>query len=188
MNKKKKYLLLVIALIVCLQCIAQKTNKSFAIDEQDWYKKKEVGLNVTGLIQSMVPFNLGKNNAGFVGIQSKYYDKKYAFRISFGSGQTASSTPADPIRFFYGSLGYERRRIVHNRWTYTSGWDFFIGENLFDEIQQGTLVGLSRHYGLEFNINEKCYLSTNAQLLLGLGDVAALKFLYPSSIFFNIRL
>jgi hypothetical protein len=168
-------------------CIAQSEEskiKRFAIEEDDWYHKREVSLNVTSLIHNLVPFNLGESNPGFIGIRSKFYDKKYAFRVNFG----ASLVSNVPNSFFYLSLGYERRRIVAKRWAYTSGWDLFTGAGLFTENPDEILFGITRHYAIEYYFNERCYISTDAQLLIGAASTAAFKFVYPNSIYFNIRL
>ena len=192
-----KYLKIIIntAILLLFTCSfamatdADSTAKKFILSENDWYKKREVSLNVTSLIHNFVPFNLGDVDPGITGIRFKYYDKKYAFRIGFGTSiASARSTTSLTRDFFYISAGYERRRIVSNRWAYTAGWDLFSSKGIIAEEPDENLTGFSKHYGLEYHINNKCYLGTDAQLLFGLGSTAAIRFIYPNSVYFNIRL
>jgi hypothetical protein len=169
--------------------IADTSSTKFSIKEEDWRKKREVALNVTSLLHNFVPFNLGDVDPGITGIRFKYYDKKYAFRTSFGTSIASNiSTNSLTRDFFYFSAGYERRRIVANRWAYTSGWDFFTSRGIIAEEPEESLVGFSKHYGIEYYINNKCFVGTDAQILLGVGSVAAFRFIYPNSVYFNIRL
>jgi hypothetical protein len=174
----------ILAANVCAAQDIKSKSIGFEIEEADWYRKREVSLNMTTLVHNLVPFNLGESNPGFIGIRSKFYDRKYAFRVNFG----ASIVSNKPNSFIYASFGYERRRIVAKRWAYTSGWDFFAGAGLFTDNPNETLVGITRHYAIEYYFNDRCYISTDAQALLGLANSAALKFVYPNSIYLNIRL
>jgi hypothetical protein len=169
--------------------VKDSTTGKFVLSEEDWYKKREVGLNFTSLLHNFIPFNLGDVDPGITGIRFKYYDKKYAFRVSFGTSLASNrSTNALTRDFFYLSAGYERRRIVSNRWAYTSGWDLFSSKGIIAEDPEESLTGFNKHYGVEFHINNKCFVGTDAQILVGVGTTAAFRFIYPNSVYFNIRL
>ncbi|MFM2388266.1 MAG: hypothetical protein RL660_3023 [Bacteroidota bacterium] len=164
--------------------------KNFVIKKDYWTGTKEVGLNFTGLIHQLVPFNLGAVDVGYTSIRTKWYGKgKYALRTSIGLD--AAFFERDP--FFYLAVGYEQRRIIGKRLSYTSGWDSFLGNNLAKEVASSSngatiSAGITRHYSLEYNLSSRLYLSTEAQLLVGLGGVGGIRFAYPTSIFFNVRL
>jgi hypothetical protein len=188
----KKYVFLYIT-IICItlstkSMAADTTFKKFVLQESAWLKKKEVGLNFTTLLHSFVPFNLGTIDPGATGIRFKFYEKRYAFRINFGTSLASNRATTTTSRdFFYFSIGYERRRIIGNRFAYTSGWDIFSSKGLLPEAPTEGLSGCSKHYGIEYHLTNACYIGTDAQILLGVGNTASVRFNYPNSIYFNIR-
>jgi hypothetical protein len=162
-------------------------NNTYNINKP-WLGKHEVGLNFTPLIRSLIPFNLGESQNGLISIKSKWYSKvsDYAFRTNFGLDV---NTKEDKV-FFFASFGYEHRRLISEKFTYTSGWDAFIsvanGVRIPDDQRQNGL-GFLKFYGIEYNINSNLYIGTEAQLLLGITDKALLSIQYPKAIFVNVR-
>jgi len=155
-------------------------------DPYFWSHTKEVGLNVTPLLSRFVPFNFGDRTPGMLGFQWKRYYSKRAFR--FGLGANIGESTADSQNFFLLSVGLEKRHPISRdkKWTYSSSWDIIIqaaeDEDLF-------LAGVSKGYGLEFHLNRRIFLGTQAQLIIGSGnDGPRIVFQMPADIFFHVRL
>jgi hypothetical protein len=170
-------------------------NSNDYLDEDDWLEKKEFGLNMTTIIHSFVPFNLGSANAGFVGIRTKYYGKRNsAVRFSAGMSLVANlnGAPSPEEQFAYLSIGTEKRKNVYGRWTYTNGLDGFLSAGVLSDFNTSNdnidlVIGLAKTYGIEYNINKNCYVGTEAFLMLGIGTTTFVKVVYPQAIFFNFR-
>jgi hypothetical protein len=193
MDSNKIYLRKIVLILVCISIgmpmfSQKKSEDNFEINQAVWEKKREIGFNFTNLVHSLVPFNLGLPQSGFVGIRSKVYDRKYAFRNSFGTNLLTDDVANNERQFFYAALGYERRRIIGAKWSYTSGWDLYVSAGVLTEDIDQLMIGPTRHYGLEYNLNARCYISTESQILFGFGEEAAVKFIYPTALNFIIRL
>jgi hypothetical protein len=165
-------------------------SKHFTLQKSHWTNTKEVSLNFTSLLHNFVPFNLGESRPGVTSIRTKWYGAgKYALRTSLGfDGQFNERQP-----LLYFAIGYEQRRILTRRLSYTSGWDVFIGNNLRNRPPttfNNSLVagGVTRHYALEWHFNSRMYMSTDAQVLVGPIGGAAIGIIYPTAIYFNVRL
>jgi hypothetical protein len=150
-----------------------------------WRNSKEVCFNVNSLISQVVPFNLKEVPTGFSSIKTKWYGKKYAFRSEFGIN--INSGFDDDILLYVG-LGYEKRRNLHKNFHYTSGADGFLLIDNGNRSNAITLIGFNKFYGLEYHINNKFFVGTEAKLSLGVGSDLRLQFLPPVAIFAGIRL
>lgn len=146
--------------------------------------KREIGLDFTPLISRLVPFNLGENEFGNVGLKWKkyYYDK--ALRINLG----ASLSNIQDDNFFYLSIGYERRNELTQKWSYTFGWDVYAEtESTINDDTSG--FGVSPFWGFEYNINNTFFIATEGQLKIGSIDGEfAVNFVVPNAIFLFMRL
>jgi hypothetical protein len=167
--------------------LKQKDNSTYY-----YSNSKEIGLNFTSLISSLVPFNIGEKQTGLVGIKTKFYGRKEALRLSFG---TSLNSNTNEFQFFHVGIGYEKRKILAKKISYTTGWEAIVetttqiivnGTNNFRN--SSTFIAASKFYGLEYNINETFFIGTEAQLLIGIGRGAQLKFNAPIAIFLNVRL
>ncbi len=172
--------------------IAEKTDKRNSVKEvelTDWSYSKEVCFNFMPLISTLVPFNIGEKDNGLVGIKTKFYGAKTAFRISFG----ANIDGAQNLNFFHLGLGYENRYPIFGKFTYTSGWEGIIETVVNINGNSGTrdnlILGISKFYGLEYNINDKFFIGTESQLVMAIGlpSVIQIKFKPPVAIFVNVR-
>ncbi|MGB4959112.1 MAG: hypothetical protein WBO36_06515 [Saprospiraceae bacterium] len=157
-------------------------------DPYFWSNTKEVALNFTPLVSKLVPFNLGQNEAGNVGLIYRRYYSKRAFRVSFGANLNESSF--DLGQFIYLGIGIERRRPIakNKKWTYTSGWELFINPASDPE---GSSIGIRKLYGLEYHASKRIFISTEASLLFGIlidGEGPLIRFDPPVAIFVNVRL
>ncbi len=164
-------------------------------DDEMWFESKEFGFNVTTLVRNFIPFNLGQSKPGFIALHAKFYgDRNLAFRVNLGGSLLLNLTDVAATskdeQFVYGSLGYEKRRGVHKNWYYTSGWDAFLSGGIFTEVLNDDIhlvIGASKFFGIEYAVNDKIFIGTEAQAMFGVGTQFFYKIVYPNSIFFNIR-
>jgi hypothetical protein len=175
-----KNILLIISLLVTLNVSAQ--DKS----EVDFEKRKEVCLNVTPLLTQFVPFNLSSPDVARNGIRCKWYGNKLALRTNLNV-----ILNEDEINDFYLSIGYERRRPIYKKISYTTGWDFFVWSfpttnRPFQD--QTTLVGPAKFYGIEYNISPRIFVATEAQVLIGLGNGVQIKTNTPTNVMLGVRI
>jgi hypothetical protein len=193
----KIYLFIVLSLFCNGFITGQSEQKENVYAEEDqyeddpyyWSYSKEIGINFTPLISKLVPFNLGQNEAGKIGLIWKKYYSKRAFRISLGANITEDFQDID-TDFFYLAVGLERRYPItkDKKIAYTSAWDIFLQA---DENGDGPAVGLAKGYGFEYHFTKRIFISTEAQFKIGLGGEfggPVIEFQLPLAIFVNVRL
>ncbi|MCE2788757.1 MAG: hypothetical protein LW630_02460 [Saprospiraceae bacterium] len=154
-------------------------------DPYFWSNTKEVGLNITPLLSRFVPFNFGDRPPGMQGFQWKRYYSKRAFRL--GLGANIGESTADSQNFFLLSVGLEKRYPISRdkKWTYSSSWDAMIQA----AVEESFLAGISKGYGLEFHLNRRIFLGTQAQLILGIdNDGPRIMFQMPADVFLHVRI
>ncbi len=156
-------------------------------DPYYWSYTKEIGVNFTPLISKFVPFNLGQNEAGLIGLKWKKYYSKRAFRINFGANINEGNVDSENL-FLYFGLGIETRYPISKdkKLAYTSSYDLFLRAQ--DETG---ILGFSKGYGFEYHFSKRIFASTEAALNFGLDldeDVPVFEFQLPLAIFVNIRL
>lgn len=172
-------------------------DKEFVYAEEDqyeddpyyWSNTKEIGINFTPLISKLVPFNLGQNDAGNIGLIYKKYYSKRAFRFSLGAN-ISDNFDISGTNFFYLALGLERRFPItkDKKIAYTSSWDIFLQAKDGDD---NPLFGVSKGYGFEYHFTKRVFISTEAQFKLGIGSdsgIPLLELKLPTAIFVNVRL
>jgi hypothetical protein len=184
---------------ICAQAKPTK-NKESVYNEEDqyeddpyfWSYTKEVGLNFTPLISKFVPFNLGENEAGLIGLKYKKYYSKRAFKMDFGVNISEDDIDNGANPFAYLGLGIETRYPItkDKKIAYTSAFDLFFSA---EGVDGNPILGFSKGYGLEYHFTKRIFLSTEAALQIGrnldeFSDGLVLKFLLPTAIFVNIRL
>jgi|GEM_PF-3342963 len=155
-----------------------------ALQQYYFSGKKEIGIDVTGLLAQLTPFNTVKAPNNFVGFKFKKYARRYAFRLSFGFD--ISEFDDEDLNFFYLSAGYERRRILGKRFAYNSGWEGIFG---VESSNSGIpFVGVNNFHGIDFNINDMVFVGIETQLRLTITDFAPnFKVVPPTAVFFNVR-
>jgi hypothetical protein len=146
---------------------------------------KEICINSNSLLRQFIPFNLSSQPDELTSIRIKWYGKKYALRTNLGLNIEGGS-----INRNFVSLGFERRRDLFKKFTYTSGWDYFLLLDSKDpgSREVGVSIGPSKFFGLEYNINNRLFLGTEAHIMLGLGEPFKVITQAPTSIFACIRL
>ncbi len=160
-------------------------------DPYYWSYTREIGINFTPLISKLVPFNLGQNTAGLVGLKWKKYYSKRAFKIDFGVNVSEESIN-DGSPFAYLGIGIETRYPItkDKKIAYTSAYDLFFSAEGSDG---NPIIGFSKGYGLEYHFTKRVFLSTEAAFQLGrmlddFNETIVVKFQLPTAIFVNIRL
>jgi hypothetical protein len=173
--------------IILLGCFILYSQQTLAGDTTtfSYSHKKEVCLNATALLSQFVPFNLSETEMGLQGIKTKWYGRKYAFRTSLGI-----IADDNILTQGYLSLGYEKRKPIYKKFTYTTGWDYFVflkkSSVVFRDVEAA--VGIGKFYGLEYNINERIFIGTEAQVMLGVGTTTLIKTQTPTNIFICVRI
>lgn len=187
-------------LMVCANGLfAQKVDTTYKVsvyeeeelyedDPYFWSYTKEVGINFTPLISKLVPFNLGQNEAGNVGLKWKKYYATRAFRFNFGANLSDLNGSDNVDNFFYIAVGIEKRYPISKdkKLSYSSGWDLFLGAQESDDFP---VFGIAKTYGFEYHMTKRIFFSTESQFNMGLGGNGILfEFKLPVAIFVNVRL
>ena len=116
----KKPIITIIILLVYIGTVISQESKekvdSSVYAEEDqyeddpyfWSYTKEIGINFTPLVSKLVPFNLGQNDSGLIGLRWKKYYSSRAFRINFGAN-VSGDVIDNGNPFIYLSFGVEKR-------------------------------------------------------------------------------
>jgi hypothetical protein len=172
------------------QTIVLENDDSKPLSGNFWANSTEVGLNCTPLLSKFVPFNLGPKATEVIGIKTKVNGENIGFKFAFGSDINAGGGNS----YFYMSIGYEKRRPIAGKFTFTSGWDGVISFNQLQPAEVPSIFGLGKFFDLEYNINDRFFIGTEAEFYFGIptnfdaGNVSFIKFMSPTSLYFNIRL
>ncbi|HMU02099.1 MAG TPA: hypothetical protein PJ990_00670 [Saprospiraceae bacterium] len=196
----KKTILTIIILLVYIGTVISQESKekvdSSVYAEEDqyeddpyfWSYTKEIGINFTPLVSKLVPFNLGQNDSGLIGLRWKKYYSTRAFRINFGAN-VSSDEIDNGNPFIYLAFGLEKRYPItkDKKLAYTSAWD--LAFSVEGEEGEG-FFGIAKGYGFEYHITKRIFVSTEAQMNLGIGSEEGIKvkFQLPTAIFVNVRL
>ena len=154
-----------------------------------------VGINTTPLLVQFIPFNRSNPKVTgpyFINYRS-YNPKGKAFKMAFGiSLEDAAEDGKESFLNF--QIGYERRRMIFNRWAYTTGWSLFlVGGDLNipgSKDDDSGKLGFGPTWSLEYNLNPFVSLSMEMGLLIGmrleLGEPTA-EFIPPVALYLNVR-
>jgi hypothetical protein len=160
-----------------LSCAAVFAQTEPPPKEDTYFKgRRIVGINMTPLLTQLVPFNRSSpRDAGPYLAHFKWYNRtgRTAFRMSIGvrlREDTDVFELDDPQLNF--AIGWEKRRNISRRWSYTRGFDFMFlagdqnipgSENNFDP-----LIGFGPAWGIEWAIEPHITLGTEATLAIGI--------------------
>jgi hypothetical protein len=149
-----------------------------------WSYSKEIGLNMVNLATKFVPLNFNNSTIQHIAIKSRWYRRTKAVKIDFGANVASEEEFDIESQFFYLSFGIEKRRSIgQTKWSYTSSW-----EMTTEASPEVFSLGVSRGYGIEYNLSKYMYLSTNTSFLFGIGgEGPVIKLLPPTSLFVNVR-
>jgi hypothetical protein len=156
--------------------LAQAQTAADTISENTFGQRRVVGLNMSPLIAHLVPFNrVDPREAGPFLVRFKKYGplRRSAFRFSMGFHMipNADFDTFEDAQFNF-ALGWEKRRSISRRWSYTRGFDFmFLAGDLnvpgaeSDEFEAAVAIGPL--WGIEFAVAERITLGTEAVLAIG---------------------
>lgn len=161
--------------------------------------RKNIGLNMTPLITQLVPFNRSNpRQAGPYLVHFKSYGKRNraAFRFSMGLHLLPDNNGDVQNPQINVAMGWEKRRSLGRRWSYTRGFDFVFlagdlgipGTSQNDEV---VVLGGGPVWGIEYFIDPRISVGTEAALILGFspdfdfGPIPVLDILPPVGIFIN---
>lgn len=178
-NMKKILVILMAYWITGGSIMGQSNAKS---DETfPWSHQKEIGLNFTPLISQLVPFNLGDTRAGFSSFSYKRYGRKFGLRINAGIEFDDEFTDEG---FALLTLGFERRRQVSKKITFTNGLD----TGLFGFFDDDPFFNISAFYGFEYNFSPKFFAAAEGNIQLLFGNGARIQVNPPIAVFFFVRI
>lgn len=157
-------------------------------DPYFWSYTKEIGINFTPLISKFIPFNLGDNNAGQIGLRYRKFYSKRAFIVNFGADLSSESFDNSVPNFYLG-LGAENRKPISKdkKITYSSGIEIFFA---VDNNEEGN-IGFAKNYGLQYHFSKRIFASTDAALRIASDfedEGISIKFELPIALFVNVRL
>ncbi len=163
---------------------------------------KEFGMNITGLINQIVPFKQISNKTGPYSATLKLIKNRSALRFGFGMHiLTSEITPngglTDDILNFNLRFGYEWRRIVNEKFMFYQTFDFMLVAGNFNSPindfvdNENAGVGIGLGLGIEYFIFENLSLSTEGIGFVGIvGGTSSLlnaTVIPPISIFLNYK-
>lgn len=193
----KRVLLLILLIHLGVILNGQKDSSVYAEEdlyEDDpyfWSYTKEIGINFTPLVSKFIPFNLGENSAGEIGLRYRRYYSKRAFTVNFGA-DILSTSSENTLPSLYLGLGAENRKPISKdkKITYSSGIELFFSVQNQAGDETG-IIGISKNYGLQYHFSKRIFASTDAALRLGTdfeNEGILIKFELPIALFVNVRL
>lgn len=174
---KKQSALFVLLLLVAFATVvnAQSTSDTLKVNPGPKQFRKIVGLNLSPLVTQLIPFNRSDpKEAGPYLLRFKAYGPKgkSAFRFSMGihiipDGDDNVDDPQLNLAF-----GWEKRRSISRRWSYTKGFDFMIlaGDLNIPGNKSGedfVAFAAGPVWGIEYFIERRISVGVEAALVLG---------------------
>ena len=173
---------------------AQSRRDSIARPELRSFRKN-IGLNMTPLITQLIPLNRSNpRQAGPYLVHFKTYGtrNRAAFRFSMGMHLVPDNNGnVDNPQINIG-MGWEKRRSLGGRWSYTRGFDFVIltgdlnvpGNANNDEV---VVFGGGPVWGLEYFIDQRISIGTEVSMVLGFAPDFGVTFdiIPPVGLFLN---
>ncbi|MFM2268227.1 MAG: hypothetical protein RL757_1668 [Bacteroidota bacterium] len=168
-----------IALFVCIfstQLLAQKNEAdSSRIGSGEVLVHREIGLNATALLDRFLPFGV-QQFTGPTDITFKRYRNNRAVKIGISAQAVPDQNTQNRIVL---RLGVENRyRLTQRKWSYTRSWEVMLGAGAINlpgfavtEGQSASFLGGLLAYGVEYNINQRVSLMTEAGIFAGFRSV-----------------
>jgi len=191
----KKTLLIIIAIYATNAINAQGLDSIRTASEVT----TEFGMNMTGLINQLIPFKQITNKTGPYSASLKFISDRNAFRMGIGIHvltQDFSSTGSDILNFNM-RLGFERRHEVNPKFMFYQTFDLMLMAGNFnspindftDDENAGGGLGLG--LGIEYLIYENLSISTEGIGFIGLvGGTSSLfsaTVIPPIAVFLNYK-
>lgn len=152
----------------------------------------EVGLNMTGILKQVVPFNRsGPIPLSYAVTLSRINRKgSGALRLSLGASSSQNNNDFFSFTEFNLNLliGYEKRKqILNSKVGYRSGFHLF-GNGGFLPSALPTGAGIAISQGLSYDLSERINISTEAMLYFGADLSFFMDFVEPIAIYLNVKL
>lgn len=141
-------------------------------------KKKEIGLNMSGLVSQFVPFASNGFASGPFGVTWLSGRTNTFFRVSLGGSVGAENATFGGGSFGHLALGvgFTRRKRVYNNWIYESsvmGMGYVNGLNIPGVNGEETAgLGLGIGFAPGYELSERVRVNAEVLLFLGLGTNA----------------
>ncbi len=141
-------------------------------------KKKEIGLNMSGLVSQFVPFASNGFASGPFGVTWLSGRTNTFFRVSLGGSVGAEDTFFGSGNFGHLALGvgFTKRKRVYNNWIYESsvmGMGYVNGLNIPGVNGEGTSgLGLGIGFAPGYELSDRVRINAEVLLFLGLGTNA----------------
>jgi hypothetical protein len=157
-------------------------------------KSRMAGFNITPLLTQLIPFNRAdpRDIGPFLMRFKNYKNGKTAVRFGLGVDINENDFFVDGNQpFIHIHWGWERRKNITDRWSYTRGIDAvaFVGPfNIPGDSRNSdaSSVGIGLPWGIEYAIAPHITLSTEVELAILLGDFGPnIRLLPPVGLFLN---
>jgi len=184
--------------ILLLSCFLHAQSAADSLRFQPNVKQfhKIAGLNMSPLVTQLIPFNRASpKEAGPFLLRFKSYGKKgkTAFRFSLGVHLVADSNGDLDDPQVNLAMGWEKRKSISRRWSYTKGFDFMLLAGDLNipgtaKDENFAAFGLGPLWGIEYMIDRRISIGTEAVLLLGVtleDGIGVFDILPPVGLFLN---
>lgn len=162
---------------------------------QYYEASRHIGFNANPLLAQLIPLNSNNPEVTHAALMFRRYNaNNNGFRAAYGVGISSRS---DFTNMYLG-IDLDRRRRLSNNWEFFTGpgANLRIVSNNLDRTNTATVeeeffLGLLYHWGVEFHINEIISVSTETNLMLGLGldnDEVVFKLEPPINIFLHFNI
>ncbi len=191
----KQYFTLLVGLCFFLPVLTgQSAGDSLRKPEQPQFRRI-AGLNMTPLVTQLIPFNRSNpREAGPFLLRFKRYGQraKTAFRFSLGLHVVPDDNGDVNDPQLNLAFGWERRRSISRRWSYSRGFDFMILGGAMNvpgtDNTEAFTFAIGPMYGIEYFLDPRMSIGCEAVLALGFSPDAEgiiLEIIPPVGIFLN---
>jgi hypothetical protein len=195
--KKKIFTLLAFNFLVFMTIHGQNRLLGGDVQESNYY---EFGMNMTGLVNQLIPFKQLTNKTGPYSATFKRVNGRNAFRMGIGMHIITESNFGgrnNDITNFNLRIGFERQHLVNKRFTFYQTFDFMVVGGDFnspindfsDSDNAGVGIGLG--LGVEYYIFDNFSLSTEGIGFVGVvggtSSIFTATVIPPVSIFLNYK-
>lgn len=197
----KKYLLLAAIMGLCQFGFGQMGDLNLPDEKVPEVKSyHEWGMNMTGLVNQVLPFKQATNRTGPYAVSYKRITGNRAFRAGFGMHVLFPDffdSNQNEIANMNLRLGMEIRRPIKQKFVFYHTFDlmFMAGNfnspvNDFEDVDNAG-IGLGLGLGFQYNIYENLSISTESigfvGLVAGSGSIATVTVIPPVSLFLNYK-
>ena len=191
----KKTTLIIFTFFATLAINAQDLDNIRTVTEV----KTEFGMNMTGLINQIIPFKQTTNKTGPYAASLKFIKDRNAFRMGLGIHvltQDFGNSGSDILNFNM-RLGFERRHVVNSKFLFYQTFDLMLMAGNFNSPindftdNENAGGGLGLGLGIEYLIFKNLSVSTEGIGFIGLvggtSSIFSATVIPPIAIFLNYK-